>query len=262
MKKINPIPPYMPKPVTITKRADAVKPATPDLFIPLRSDIVPIDTMADMIFEDIGGQEIINILNGNLIGDFDIEYQPVKDLRDIYLRYDPAALNQFYDSSSAYFNSFAISLDSYLANEDLIINTGYAITSPEDGQKQKISIVNAVADGENVTYELGANHGLQPNDRIFFYNINPISFNTSINNPDGDLVLFTPTENKVSVANTTTELYAKSTLIYIDPSNGDLVIDLKDIPSGFNVEVEIWEPDKYFDTDRMLNGEPAPKPLP
>lgn len=253
---IVPIPQYIPKPMTITRRQDAVKIATPDLFIPLRSDAVPVESMADMIFEDIGGQEILNVMKTDMVGDIDIEYQPVKDLRQIYLSHDSASLVGFTDTSSAFFNSFPINLDEYVLNETLIINNGYAITEPIDGVAKKLSIIDATGDGTNVTYTTSTDHGLVSGDTVYIYNINPSAYNSE----SGAEVLLTPNDSEFVIANTTTAEYIRSNLLYIDPENGDLVIEIAELPSGVTVEVEIWEPDKYFDTDRMLNGEPAPKP--
>jgi hypothetical protein len=248
---IVPIPLYIP-PTTGTPRISTpIKIATPDLILPLKETAVPADTMADMIFENIGGQEILNVGNTDFTEEIDIEYQPIKNLRDIYLSHSPSSLVGFTDESEIYLSNFSINLNDYEPNENLTVNNGYMITTTK-----RLAIINATPDGTNVTYQTQTAHKLSPGDTVGVYGIYPTAYNTSV----ATEVILTPSDTQFVLANTTTEEYVKSNLIYIDQSNGDLVIEFVDIPDGTSVEVEVWQPDEYFDTTRPLDGIPATKP--
>lgn len=56
-----------------------IKAATPDL-IQLNEDAMPIEVITDLLFEDIGGTEILNIARHDLINGIDIKYQQISNL--------------------------------------------------------------------------------------------------------------------------------------------------------------------------------------
>jgi hypothetical protein len=87
-----------------------VKPATPELRI-FRDDLVPIEIMSDLIFEDIGGQELINISRHDLINGIDIIYQPIKNISSIFFQYNPNNILKLQNTSDAYFKNFPIRLN-------------------------------------------------------------------------------------------------------------------------------------------------------
>jgi hypothetical protein len=55
------------------------KAATPDL-IQLNEEAMPIEAITDLLFEDIGGTEILNIARHDLINGIDIKYQQISNL--------------------------------------------------------------------------------------------------------------------------------------------------------------------------------------
>jgi len=86
-----------------------VKVATPDLKI-FKDELVPIEIMTDLIFENIGGQELINISRHDLINGQDVIYQPIKNLSSVYLSYNPQNILGLQDASQSYFKNFPIKL--------------------------------------------------------------------------------------------------------------------------------------------------------
>jgi hypothetical protein len=56
-----------------------IKAATPDL-IQLNEDAMPVEAITDLLFEDIGGTEILNIARHDLINGIDIKYQQISNL--------------------------------------------------------------------------------------------------------------------------------------------------------------------------------------
>jgi len=84
-----------------------VKPATPDLIL-FNDEKVPVDIMTDLIFENIGGQELINIVRSDLVNGQNILYQPIKNLSSIYFQYNPQNVLGLQDIDINYFKQFPI----------------------------------------------------------------------------------------------------------------------------------------------------------
>jgi hypothetical protein len=121
-----------------------VKTATPDIIL-FDDGIVPIEVMADLIFEDIGGQELINIARNDIVNGQKITYQPIKNLSRIEEQYNPNNIISLQDTSDKYFANFPIQLKDKIPN----IGTGpdgrfvYFDTTTND---LVIELVNIVGD--------------------------------------------------------------------------------------------------------------------
>lgn len=145
---------------SVSSPSDPIKVATPDLII-LTEDMLSPEIMTDLIFEDIGGQEIINIIRNDIVNGQNIIYQPIKNVTSLYYQYNPQNILALQKTDKDYFRNFPISL----YNKVPECGTGYEIVA---GQRV-----------ENCKH------------------------------------------------------------IYIDPSSGDLVIDLINIRPGEEVEIQI-----------------------
>jgi len=77
-------------------------------------DSVPIEVMTDIIFEDIGGHELINVARNDTIAGQVIRYQPIKNLTSIQQQYNPNNIVSLQDTSDKYFANFAIRLQNHL----------------------------------------------------------------------------------------------------------------------------------------------------
>ena len=88
----------------------AVLVATPAL-IALSNLPVEIDIMAELIFENIGGQELINISRNDIINGQDVIYSPIKNLKRLYLEYNSNNIIKLENSANTYFKNFTIRLD-------------------------------------------------------------------------------------------------------------------------------------------------------
>ena len=91
----------------------AVKVATPDLFI-FKDEVVPIELMTDLIFEDIGGHELITLSRNDLISGQTISYQPIKNISSLYLQYNPQNILNLQDTSVTIFKNFPIKIEKSL----------------------------------------------------------------------------------------------------------------------------------------------------
>jgi hypothetical protein len=72
---------------------------------------VPIEVMTDLIFEDIGGQELINIARNDIINGQQVSYQPIKNLSSIQQQYNPNNILSLQATSDKYFANFPIKLE-------------------------------------------------------------------------------------------------------------------------------------------------------
>jgi hypothetical protein len=113
--RVSPIPPAPssrpPTPVT-----PFVKTAPIDTIL-FNDETVPIDTMADLIFENIGGRELINITRSDIVNGQKISYQPIKNLSSIQQRYNPNNILSLQQTADKYFAGFSIKLENKIPNE-------------------------------------------------------------------------------------------------------------------------------------------------
>ena len=104
--------PYLPSssPSPETKTPD-VKSARPDIVL-FDDESTPIEIMTDLIFENIGGQELINIVRSDVINGQNVIYQPIKNLTNLYFQYNPQNILALQDTDFNYFKKFPINFSS------------------------------------------------------------------------------------------------------------------------------------------------------
>lgn len=122
---INSTPP-IPQSSPSLQAPNPVKPATPDLII-VPPDTVPVEIMTDLIFEDIGGHEIITISRNDLVNGENVIYSPIKNLSAIFFQYNPQNVLALQKTSDSYFKNFPIKLSDRIPE----CGTGYTL-NPED----------------------------------------------------------------------------------------------------------------------------------
>lgn len=100
-------------PVAATSQSSRnIKPATPDL-IQFNDSDIPIEYMAQLMFEDIGGQEIISISRNDVVNGQRVTYTPIKNLSALGLKYNSYNIFSIPTSSQSQFNNFAIKLENH-----------------------------------------------------------------------------------------------------------------------------------------------------
>jgi hypothetical protein len=72
---------------------------------------VAIEAMTDIIFENIGGHELINIARNDTINGQNVSYNVIKNLTSIQQEYNPLNILSLQGSSDKIFNNFAINID-------------------------------------------------------------------------------------------------------------------------------------------------------
>lgn len=102
-------------PVTQTPPPPPVKTAPIDTIL-FDEEAVPIQIMSDLIFENIGGQELINVARNDTVNGQQIIYQPIKNLTQIQQQYNPNNILAIQATSDKYFQNFAIKFESKVPN--------------------------------------------------------------------------------------------------------------------------------------------------
>ena len=102
-------------PVTQTPPPPPVKTAPIDTIL-FDEEAVPIQIMSDLIFENIGGQELINVARNDTVNGQQIIYQPIKNLTQIQQEYNPNNILAIQATSDKYFKNFAIKFETKVPN--------------------------------------------------------------------------------------------------------------------------------------------------
>jgi hypothetical protein len=102
--------PPAPAPEPIILQAAPVKTATPDIVL-FDDSALPIEVMTDLIFENIGGQELISITRSDIVNGQKISYQPIKNLSSIQQQYNPNNILGLQQTSDKFFAGFSIKLE-------------------------------------------------------------------------------------------------------------------------------------------------------
>ena len=143
----------------------SVKPATPEIFLP--EEQVSIELMTDLIFENIGGQELINISRTDLINGQNVIYQPIKNLTSLYFQYNPQNVLSLQNTSEEYFKKFPIKLSSKIPFCGNGPNCSFVYIDPSTGDLI-IEVINMEND-EQVEVQL-LSGGNTFNDTIYEVN--------------------------------------------------------------------------------------------
>jgi len=109
---------------TVKVDSSAVKIATPDLIL-FNDEVMSIEIMTDLIFEDMGGYELATISRHDLVNGQKVIYAPIKNLTDLYLQYNPNNVLRL-QASDSYFKSLSLSIFDHLPE----CGTGYDISPP------------------------------------------------------------------------------------------------------------------------------------
>ena len=104
---------------------------------------VPIEIMTDLIFEDIGGQELINIARNDIVNGQQISYSPIKNLTSIQQQYNPNNIINLQSTSDTYFANFSIKLEEKIPNIGNGPNGKNIYIEPETGDLIIETIKNA-----------------------------------------------------------------------------------------------------------------------
>ena len=106
-------PPPPPPPVVIP--APPVKSGTPQ-YVMFDEELVPSEMMIDLLFEDIGGEELLTIARSDTVNGQDVLYQPFKNLGILSEQYNPNNIIKLQQTSEIFFSNFPIQLNTRIPN--------------------------------------------------------------------------------------------------------------------------------------------------
>lgn len=149
-----------------TEGAEDVKVATPEIMVSMEED-VPVELMTDLIFENIGGQELINIARTDIVNGQNVIYQPIKNLTSLYFKYNPQNILALQNTSEEYFKKFPIKLSSKIPNCGNGPDCKYVYLDPSTGDLI-IELIN-MEDEEQVEVQIIVN-GNSFDDTIYEVN--------------------------------------------------------------------------------------------
>jgi hypothetical protein len=104
--------PNIPRPED-PKEDKSVKSASPDIILIDQNDL-PIDLILKLTLEKIGGQELISLVRHDTVNGQNIIYQPVKNVSDIAISYNPQNIISVPDTAEIYFKNFAIKMENHI----------------------------------------------------------------------------------------------------------------------------------------------------
>jgi hypothetical protein len=102
-----------------------VRIATSDLFID--KDDVPVDYMVGVIFEEIGGQELISQSSESV---YNSNTSEISNIYEVSERYSPLNILNISDGMLSTLGNIDINLNSYLPQLDLTLNLNNEIDNP------------------------------------------------------------------------------------------------------------------------------------
>lgn len=111
---VNPQPPQPPPPPPPPPQP--VKTAPIDTILFESDDTLPQQIMSDLIFENIGGQELIDIARNDTVNGQEVIYQPIKNLTQINQQYNPNNILKLQNTSDKYFQNFPLKFESRVPN--------------------------------------------------------------------------------------------------------------------------------------------------
>lgn len=115
-------------------------------------EATPVEIMADLLFENIGGQELINIARNDTVNGQTVIYQPIKNLAAIQQQYNPNNIVSLQATSDKYFQNYSIKFESKVPNVGNGPNGEHVYIDPQTGDLV-IDVIN-VQEGEQVQVEI------------------------------------------------------------------------------------------------------------
>ena len=107
--------PVVPQPVP-AKEDKSIKSASPDIILVDQNDL-PIDLILKLTLEKIGAQELISLVRHDTVNGQNIVYQPVKNISDVAISYNPQNIINIPDTAEIYFKNFAIKMENHIVQD-------------------------------------------------------------------------------------------------------------------------------------------------
>jgi hypothetical protein len=141
---------------TSSLSSNVVKSASPDIVIFNDKDIEDnAEAMVDLLFENIGGQELLQIARYDTVNGQEILYQPIKNLNIIQEEYNPNNILKLQKTSDRIFGNFPIKLEPTIPDESTVPGVVGNVYLDTDGN-MVIELIN-LEGNEQVEVEITRN---------------------------------------------------------------------------------------------------------
>jgi hypothetical protein len=141
---------------TSSLNSNVVKSASPDIVIFNDKDIEDnAEAMVDLLFENIGGQELLQIARYDTVNGQEVLYQPIKNLNIIQEEYNPNNILKLQKTSDRIFGNFPIKLDPTIPDESTVPGVVGNVYLDTDGN-MVIELIN-LEGNEQVEVEITRN---------------------------------------------------------------------------------------------------------
>jgi hypothetical protein len=91
----------------------SVKPASPDLIL-FDDAAIPLEFITDLLFEQVGGKEIINIVRNDILNGQNISYNLIKNSSELAQTYSPNNIFRVPGTMAEFFENFSIKFGLYV----------------------------------------------------------------------------------------------------------------------------------------------------
>lgn len=98
---------------TSSSARSGIKIATPDI-VQFDESAIPVDAMTNLLFENIGGQEILGVARNDIVNGQDVSYNLIGNLKNINLRYNSKNIFSIPETIETYFKNFSIRLSTHV----------------------------------------------------------------------------------------------------------------------------------------------------
>lgn len=127
--------PAVPAPVAVVAApvVTAVKVATVEM-LQMQQETLPEELMTNLIFENIGGQELLSVTRQDIVNSPRVIYQPIKNLNGIAIENNSSNIIPMFESSNNHFDNFTIKLDGYVDKDFSEDDTSHIYLDNDAGQ--------------------------------------------------------------------------------------------------------------------------------
>lgn len=138
----------------------SVRVATPDIIL-FSSEAVTEEEMTELVFEAIGGQELLLATRNDVVNGQNVIYQPIKNLAEVGIRYNPNNIIALQNPSYVYFDRFIINLDDKIPSTGNVVyldtngNLVIEVDNMNFDEQVEVQIMNSVNVLDDTIYDGG-----------------------------------------------------------------------------------------------------------
>jgi hypothetical protein len=118
-----------PSPNNAVNRLDRFKIADPQ-FILSADPAATVEEMQNVLWQGIGGHEIISLARRDLVDGKNISYELISGLQKLFAEYNPKTIISIENASPLYFQNFGIRFESYLPSQQALSSIGDGLENP------------------------------------------------------------------------------------------------------------------------------------